>query len=772
MDISIESEKLKIDRVKKVLHQTPVAIGITILNSIILVLVLAGLTSASVYRLVIWLSAVLIINLTRIVLQYHFYKKEITTDNITLHLNIFLVALFISGCAWGSAGIFLLPASSLAHLFIALMLGGMVAGSVFVFASVIETFYCFSIPIILPICIMFFRYEDNTHFAMGLMIIIFWFVMLMTAKKLNREIIEFFCLKYENADLISNLETEIGERKAAEEKLIQRNNEIENIVEERTSELVNVNKQHMKEIEERKEVARALKRSEEKYKELANSLPQIVFEADEDGNVTFANRNGFKAFGYDIHDSRSGLNILQMIVPEEREKVWENVKKILDGIKSKGNEYTAMRKDGSTFPILSHADVIKKDGKRTGILGVVIDLTQKNLEEKRQKELEARLQRAQKMEALGTLAGGVAHDLNNILSGIVGYPDLLLMQLPEDSPFRKPILTMQESGQKAAAIVQDLLTLTRRNVIIDKIVNLNDILNEYLYSPEYEKLMSFHRSVRLKVNLADDLLNISGSPIHLTKAIMNLVSNAAEALPDGGKIKITTENRYLDQPLRGYDEVAEGDYAVIKIADNGTGISSLDIDRIFEPFFTKKIMGKSGTGLGMTVVWGTVKDHNGYIDVQSIENEGTSFTLFFPVTRTEIPGTAITDDLSLYYGNGETVLIVDDVAAQIDIAHAMLKQLGYSVSAVTSGEEAIHYIKHHKTDLVILDMIMPPGMDGLTTYKKILEINPCQKAVIASGYSESDRVKEAIILGAGAYIKKPYTLITLAKAVRIELDGV
>ncbi len=769
MNLPIDSEKLKIDRVKKVLHQTPVAIGISILNSLILALVLMGLTPA--YSLIIWISAVLLVNLTRIFIQHNFKNKEIRSDNVKLHLNIFLTALFVSGCVWGSAGTFLLPQSSIAHqVFIAFMLGGMIAGSVGLFASVMSAFFCYSVPIVLPISISFFLYEDNIHFAMGVMILIFWVVMLMTAKKLNREIIEFFYLKYENEDLIANLEKEIGERKSAEEKLLLRNSEIENIVEKRTAELCKVNEQLLKEIEERMEVANALKSSEEKYRELSNSLPQIVFEADITGKITFANRNAFKAFGYDINDFEKGFNLLQMIAPDEREKAFENFKKFLSGVKSYGNEYTAIRKDGSTFPVLSHTDITKKDGKIVGILGVVIDLTEKKIEEKNQRELEVKLQRVQKMEALGTLAGGVAHDLNNILAGVVGYPDLLLMQLQEESPFRKPILAMQESGKKAAAIVQDLLTLTRRNVIVDKIVNLNDIIEEYVESPEHEKLMSYHRSVRLTVNLAGDLLNISGSPIHLTKTVMNLVSNAAEALPDGGKITITTENRYLDQPLRGYDNVAEGDYAVLEITDTGTGISSFDIDRIFEPFFTKKIMGKSGTGLGMTVVWGTVKDHNGYIDVQSIENAGTTFTIFFPVNRAEISSTVPDDDLSLYHGNGETVLVVDDVDAQIDIAHAMLEQLGYTVSAVSSGEEAIQYIKHHKTDLIVLDMIMQPGMDGMATYKRMLEINPDQKAIIASGYSETKQVKETITMGAGAYIKKPYTLMTLAMAVRKEIE--
>ncbi len=769
MDISYTSDKYKLDRAKKVLRQTHMAIAVTVLNSFILALVLFGTTP--VHRIVTWLSAVLLVNIIRFIGQRRMHITGITPDNVNHHLTIFLVALTISGTIWGSAGVYLLPDSSIAHqVFIALMLGGMVAGTVGLFSSIMAAFYCFTIPVSLPICIVFFLYGDNVHIPMGVMIILFWVVMFVTAKKLNRELIEFISLKYENLGLISSLEKEVSTRKAAEEKLIQRNNEIESIVEKRTAELMNANKQLQSEIEERREAVKALKRSEQKYRELANSLPQIVFEADEAGNITFANRNAFRAFGYEASDLEKGLNLFQLIIPADRERLRENFKKNIQGIAKTGNEYTALRKDGSTFPVLSHADIVKKDINTIGVLGIAIDLTDKKNEERKQREMEAQLQRAQKMEALGTLAGGVAHDLNNILSGIVGYPDLLLMQLPPDSPFRKPVITMQESGKKAAAIVQDLLTLTRRNVIVDKTVNLNDIINEYLASPEFEKLISYHRSVKIRTRLEDGLYNIKGSPIHLLKTVMNLVSNAAEALPDGGDIIISTENRYLDQPLRGYDDVAEGDYAVMRICDNGIGISPHDIGRIFEPFFTKKSMGKSGTGLGMTVVWGTVKDHNGYIDVKSTENSGTEFTLFFPVTRESVNLKEKEEGVTLYYGRGESVLIVDDVKSQIEIAREMLEQLGYSVSDVSSGEEAIEFIKENKTDLIVLDMIMQPGIDGLETYKRILKINPKQKAIIASGFAETIRVKNTMILGAGAYIKKPYNLITLAKAVRTELD--
>ena len=383
--------------------------------------------------------------------------------------------------------------------------------------------------------------------------------------------------------------------------------------------------------------------------------------------------------------------------------------------------------------------------------------------------LEKKLQQANKMKAIGTLAGGVAHDLNNILSGIVAYPDLILLQLPNDSPLHKPITAIKTSGLKAAAIVQDLLTLARRGVAARELVNLNTIVSQYLKSPEYEKLKSFHPDVTVTANLEDRLLNTMGSPIHLSKTIMNLISNAAEAMPDGGTITVSTENRYIEKPIHAYGRIEEGDYAVLTISDTGVGIPAEEKERIFEPFYTKKVMGRSGTGLGMAVVWGTVEDHGGYIDVQSTVGRGTTFNLSFPATRQQVDPDKGQPPLESYRGNGEVVLVVDDLESQRDIAAAILSNLGYAASAVSNGSAAVDFVKDRNVDLLVLDMIMEPGMDGLETYRQIIEIRPGQKAIIASGFSETDRVREAQRLGAGEYLKKPYTLENLGVAVKKEL---
>jgi len=398
------------------------------------------------------------------------------------------------------------------------------------------------------------------------------------------------------------------------------------------------------------------------------------------------------------------------------------------------------------------------------------ELTDRQKAEREKQALQQQLQRAQKMEAIGTLAGGVAHDLNNILSGIVSYPELIKLDLPGDSPLLKPIGTIQKSGEKAAAIVQDLLTLARRGVAVTEVVNLNRLVADYLQSPEYGKLKSFNPGIRVETRLAEDLFNIIGSPVHLTKTFMNLTSNAMESMTGDGTLIMHTANRYIDRPIRGYDRVQEGDYAVFTIEDQGIGIPETDIERIFEPFYTKKKMGKSGTGLGMAVVWGTVKDHQGYIDVRSTPGAGTVFTLYFPVTRREAATAAVPVSMAQYMGRGESVLVVDDVGEQREIACGILTKLGYRARAVASGEEAVACLKEAPADLVILDMIMDPGISGLETYTRILDENPGQKAIIASGFSETVDVKQAQRLGAGAYVKNPYTLEKLGLAVQAELS--
>ena len=504
-----------------------------------------------------------------------------------------------------------------------------------------------------------------------------------------------------------------------------------------------------------------LKESEEKYRRLVENANDAIFIV-QDEVVKFPNPKAEEMIGY-CAEELAKISFVDLIHPENKDMVADRHKGILNGEELPSTySFRIINRTGEELWGQINTVLITWEG-RPATLNLLRDITQ-------QKRLESQLQRAQKMETIGTLAGGVAHDLNNILSGLVSYPELILLEIPEDSPLRQSLLTIQKSGEKATAVVQDLLTLARRGVTVAEVVNLNLIISEYMKSPEYEKLISFHPNVQARTNLEADLLNILGSPAHLSKTVMNLVSNAAEAISEGGIISISTQNRYIDKPIGGYDHVEEGDYAMLTVSDAGVGISPTDMERIFEPFYSKKVMGRSGTGLGMAVVWGTVKDHRGYIDVQSTEGKGTTFCLYFPVTRKELAKDKSLLSIEDYMGKGESVLVVDDVQEQREIASKILKKLGYSVTTVSSGEEAVDYLKDNTADLLILDMIMDPGIDGLDTYKKIIELHPKQKAIIASGLSETERVKEAQKLGAGAYVKKPFLLEKIGLAVREELE--
>ena len=510
---------------------------------------------------------------------------------------------------------------------------------------------------------------------------------------------------------------------------------------------------------------------EQRYRMLTGNLPGIVYRLylETDSRLIFFNEMLYPMTGYRDNDlKRAQVCALESIIVEaDRGITITNVNRAVSEQQPFEIEFRVTHKDGKIKHFLERGrPVFHPNGTPRYIDGVILDVTEREAAQREAKKLESQLLRAQKMEAVGTLTGGVAHDLNNILSGIVGYPDLLLMQLSEDSPLKTPLLTIKKTGEKATAVVNDLLTLARRGVTSAEVVNLNDIIHEYLESPEFKKLKQYHSGVELETSLEAGLLNIMAPPVHVFKTIMNLISNAAEAIIESGNITIKTECRYLDRGIAAYDHVREGDYVILTVSDNGKGVPTEDIEKIFEPFYTKKKMGRSGTGLGLAVVWGVVKDLNGYIDVKSSAGLGTTFTLYFPVSREEVAAAKPKSSLQSLSGQGESILVIDDVEEQRQIATEMLNSLNYTTASVSSGEEAIKYTQNHTVDLLILDMIMDPGIDGLETYKEIIKIHPNQKAILASGFSDTDRVKEAQNLGAGVYVKKPYTIEKIASAVK------
>lgn len=518
------------------------------------------------------------------------------------------------------------------------------------------------------------------------------------------------------------------------------------------------------------QVEAAMIASEGKYRELVENINDAIYIVSQRGVVTFVSPVITQILGF-LPEEIIGKNFLQFVHPDDHAYMLGEIPRTRQPFFPLF-ECRLIHKDTTERWVRVSNRSIYAKGRLKEMRGVLHDISKEKQAEKENLRLESLLHQAKRMEAIGTLAGGVAHDLNNILSGVVSYPDLLLLELPENSPHRPIIETIKKSGERAAVVVQDLLTLARRGLTGAMAIDMNQLIAEYIDSPETELLKSTHPNLRIAFDPEDTILPIHGSPVHLKKVLMNLVNNAAEAMLNGGSVTIATRNKNLAERLLLSGRMRAGDYVEVTVTDNGVGIGRNDVERIFEPFYTTKSMGRSGTGLGMAVVWSSVQDHQGYIDIASQVGAGTTITLFFPTTS-EKPRTLERRNTALedLQGEGEVILVVDDVDEQLEIASNILRKLGYQVETASSGEAAVTYLKTSVADLVVLDMVMPPGIDGLETFKQITAVNPEQRAIIASGFAETERVQEALRSGIDSFVRKPYSLRNFGYAVKSALSN-
>ena len=524
-----------------------------------------------------------------------------------------------------------------------------------------------------------------------------------------------------------------------------------------------VNRRHL---EEEVEVrTRNLRHSEQRYHDLVNFLPEIVLETDMDGNITYANQAAARR----LHPQIASLEkkcFLDFIESNDRDDARKNFYTSLQGEHTELQEYSAIGSGAIVFPVLLKLAPLFTNNLVAGVRMVAIDISSR-------RKLEKQLLRDQKMKAIGLMAGGVAHDLNNILSGIISYPDLLLKDLPQDAPFYKPLHSIRRSGMEAADVVSDLLTVARGVAANTEIISLNQLIEQYLESPDFAEMLKKHPRVQIHTHLDPRLKNVNCSRIQVRKCLMNIINNGIEAIKGNGSLTITTVNEFCNLPI----SITAPEPASIKkptcqkrmfskivIADTGEGIGTKDMQHIFEPFYSTKIMGRSGTGLGLTIVWNTMQEHKGTVQVES-SAQGTTFELFFPCLDSKINQPATEQNWQEYVGSGQTILVVDDEPRQREILKSLLTFLQYKVVTVSSGEQAEDYLKTNTVHLVVLDMLMAPGQNGRTTYKNILKLHPDQKAIIASGFAKDDDVQATLAMGANDFVAKPYTIEQIGNAI-------
>ncbi len=548
-------------------------------------------------------------------------------------------------------------------------------------------------------------------------------------------------------------------------ELIQHRDNLQALVKLKTGELVERNVLLEKEIAEKEKAEKEFRESEERYTAVVQQAFEGIYLLDpESKRILHSNQSLQKMLGYTSDEIRR-IKVYDLI-HHDRGEVDRNIEQVPQQGQIYRGERKYIHKLGNVINVDISAKLIKFSGKQA-ILVIVRDISERKRALKEKEQLREKLRQAQKFEALGTLAGGVAHDLNNILSGIVGYPELLLKKLPEESELIPPLKAIHDSGQRASVVVADLLTVARSAASIRETHNFNTLIKEYVKSPEFLQLTVNHPAVSHELILEAEEPFVLCSPVHIKKVLMNLVTNATESVEEAGEVKIRTYNKSIDKTKSKYSEFDNGTYVVIEVCDTGSGISEKDHQHIFDPFYTKKEMGRSGTGLGLTVVWNTVMNHGGKITVDSSE-DGTCFRLYFRGSSRDHLMAVIEEQTleSFTTLNKERVLIVDDEQLLQDIASHMLKELGYSVETVSSGEEAVNWVKQHPVDLLVIDMLMEPGMNGKETYEAVSKIRPSAKAVITSGFSESEDVKNALRLGAKTFLLKPYSIEQLGRAVQ------
>jgi two-component system cell cycle sensor histidine kinase/response regulator CckA len=515
-------------------------------------------------------------------------------------------------------------------------------------------------------------------------------------------------------------------------------------------------------IRERNEAETALRNSERNYRELVQSANSIIMRMDTEGKVIFFNNYAQNFFGYN-QDEIIGKNVIGTIVPQ-KDRAGFDLSVMIKDIGTHPERYVSnenenIRRNGEHVRVAwMNRAINDDDGRVKEILCVGIDVTEKW-------QLEKRLAQAQKMEAIGTLAGGIAHDFNNILSAIMGYTELTLIDLPQESPVRNNLKQVLKAGNRAKELVQQILTYSRQKERERQPVKINLIVNEAL------KLLraSLPSTIQMQ-NTIQSNLAVMSDPTNIHQVIMNLCTNASHAMQkNGGLLEVNLLDVELDEDFaKQHPGITPGKFVELTVSDTGHGMAPEVLDRIFDPFFTTKKKGE-GTGMGLSVVHGIVKSHGGTLTVESYPEKGTVFKAFIPAIESEwVPQNESAD---LMVTGREHILFVDDEAFQADIAQQMLSRLGYRLTTCTSSNGALELFRQspQEFDLVITDMTMP-HMPGDVLARELISIRPDIPIIVCTGYSDRMDSEIADEIGIRELVMKPVVMKEIAQIIRRVLD--
>ena len=498
--------------------------------------------------------------------------------------------------------------------------------------------------------------------------------------------------------------------------------------------------------------------------------PTLVFVKDRQGRFIYGNATFAELYSCSVEDLLGKTDADFNPHVDEIESFLEHDLKVMDSGEDLfiPEEKVTSPNGKSVWLQTIKRPLVESDGSCNHLLGVSVDITTRVLAEARSKQLQEQIHHYERLESLGTMAGGIAHDLNNILGPLVGYPSLIREET-KNTKVLSYLDEMERSSERAITLIGDLLTMARRGNYQAAPMRVESCVVDFLRSAAMDEIRSAHPGVELVLALDKELLAVLGSETHVHRVLLNLAKNAFEAIDGVGRVAIATRVEAHNKPVAGFDESPNGRFVVIEVSDTGVGIPEADRGRIFDPFYSRKIGMAGGTGLGLAMVYGVVKDMSGSVEVSAATGGGSTFTVRLPVA--ERMANETTETLWDYRGN-ERILVIDNLSSQRQLATRLLGALGYRVRTAANGAEALEICKASKQpiSLAIIDMLLGDGPDGVEVYRTLRRHFPDLPCIIVSGFSESEQVQAGLAEGVTAFVRKPYTQAVLGAEVRKTLN--
>jgi PAS domain S-box-containing protein len=766
--ISLNDQQLFHQQIAHLYALAPVGILASLINGPILAFILRNVIPGEV--LVGWLTCLLVVNALWCVLVLTYRRQTPAPADTYNWLRWFVGSNAASGAVWGGAGFFLYPTTSIPHeIFLAFVLGGMIAGSTAVHAARHEAFLAYSVLTVIPLLIRFFEQGDELHVAMGMITLLYFAIMFLTARHNYTMIEQSLRLQFENSQLIEDLvrardqaehsneilSSEVAYRRTVEKALVTHRDQLEALIEARTAEF---------------------KTSEARYRYLAENITDVIWAMELDGSrFSYMSRSVQQFRGYSPEEAVR-LSLEETLTPESAQLAQRVIEEELcldqtgtaDPHRSRTLEIEHRCKDGSTKWAEVRGSFVRDErGKAIGMLGITRDISQRKKIEEEKHHLEVQLLQAQKMEAVGTLAGGIAHDFNNILGAILGFAELAITQVSPNQKVKSYLEEVLTAGLRAKKLVKQILAFSRRSSQERQAVDLKVIVTEALQMLR----ATLPATIEIRSAFEVEAAVVFADSTQLHQVVMNLCANAEYAMRNQGGILDVQLTVVELTPISvvEFPSLKPGMYLQLTIRDTGQGIPAQALERIFEPFFTTKEKGE-GTGLGLSVVHGVVIGHGGHIAVSSTKGQGTTFTLLLPRLDVVLP--AQPEETAGWPKGSGRVLYVDDEEMLARWGEQLLTQLGYTVVTKTNPHDAMALFRREAAqfDLVVTDQTMP-AMSGEAFARALLAIRDDIPIILCTGFSHTMTAEKAAHLGLSAFLMKPVNAEALAHTVKRVLNA-